>query len=239
MRCLPRSAWAATSADLATLDACGEVLARVHAVVPPRLGRPPWLLEGLQPWWDYSQWLPAGCAALMSRLAASPAVAAGFREARRTWRPTALVHGDLRWTNLVRDGRPAAPPLRLVDWELACIGDPAWDIGSVLADIVATTVLWCPTAQRHDPAAAATHFLRAYRTRSAITDASWPALVVRSVRLAGVRLVQTMVEYGHGSPGEFTAARDALIPWLAVLLDHPEPIGLDLAEAAQPLADAA
>ena len=78
-----------------------------------------------------------------------------------------------------------------------------------------------------------------YRARSAASEAAWPAFVVRCVRLAGVRLVQTIVEYGHGSPGDFVAARDALIPWLAVWLDHPEPIGLDLAEAAQPLADAA
>jgi aminoglycoside phosphotransferase (APT) family kinase protein len=229
----PEVAWAATAGDEETLAACGDVLARVHAIRPPRLGAKPWLLDGLQPLWDYSQWLPPGCAALLSRLAASPAVRFGFAQARRTWRPTALVHGDLRWTNLVRDGRPAAPAIRLVDWELACVGDPAWDVGSVIADIVATTLLWCPTAQRLDPVAPATHFLRAYRASAMTDDASWPAFVIRSVRLAGVRLVQTMVEYGHGSDEEFAAAREALVPWLALWFDQPEAIGLDLAESAR------
>ena len=181
----PDVAWAPTAADVETLTACGDLLARVHTVVPPRLGSPPWLLEGLQPWWDYSQWLPAGSAALMSRLAASPSVRAGFR--RRATDMASDGAGPRR-SALDQPGArrpPAAPAVRLVDWELACIGDPAWDVGSVLADIVATTVLWCPTAQRHDPTATAAYFLHAYRAHSTASDAAWPGFVVRCVRLAG------------------------------------------------------
>ena len=51
--------------------------------------------------------------------------------------PACLVHGDLRWANVLVALDAEPPRVWLVDWELACRGDPAWDVGSVLADLLA------------------------------------------------------------------------------------------------------
>ena len=43
-----------------------------------------------------------------------------------------LVNHDLKWDNVVLTG-PTQQPV-LVDWELAGLGDPAWDLGCLLAE---------------------------------------------------------------------------------------------------------
>lgn len=53
---------------------------------------------------------------------------------RTGWRPTALIHGDMKFENCVvsdtnGNGKPV---LKVVDWEIADIGDPKWDAGSIL-----------------------------------------------------------------------------------------------------------
>jgi len=57
-----------------------------------------------------------------------------LREIRANWRPQCLIHGDAKFDNVLL--RPSlgrrVPDLRLVDWELAGWGDPAWDAGTVI-----------------------------------------------------------------------------------------------------------
>lgn len=65
----------------------------------------------------------------------------GFREhlnsLARHWRLRAFIHTDLRWDNcLLRAGATNATggALKIVDWESGAIGEPAWDVASVLAE---------------------------------------------------------------------------------------------------------
>lgn len=73
-----------------------------------------------------------------------PAVAAAFDEIRSAWRETSLVHGDVKWANvLVRVDPQSGGPrgVMFTDWELAQWGDPAWDVGSVFHSYLAHAVL--------------------------------------------------------------------------------------------------
>lgn len=57
----------------------------------------------------------------------------GLRALRHAWSEQCLVHGDVRLANvLVSNDRTW-----LVDWECACAGDPAFDLGGAAADILA------------------------------------------------------------------------------------------------------
>jgi len=63
--------------------------------------------------------------------------APGLRESidrlRASWIPTAFVHADVKWDNcLAVSPESADGSVKLIDWELAMIGDPGWDIGSAL-----------------------------------------------------------------------------------------------------------
>ncbi|HEY5786975.1 MAG TPA: phosphotransferase [Microlunatus sp.] len=67
----------------------------------------------------------------LSVLDGRPLIAEAVAELRR---PVAgcLVNHDLKWDNVVLTG-PTQQPV-LLDWELAGLGDPAWDLGCLLAE---------------------------------------------------------------------------------------------------------
>jgi hypothetical protein len=54
---------------------------------------------------------------------------------RGSWNDAAVIHNDVKWPNILAVPRPGGvlPGIRLVDWEQAGVGDPAWDLGSALA----------------------------------------------------------------------------------------------------------
>jgi aminoglycoside phosphotransferase (APT) family kinase protein len=58
--------------------------------------------------------------------------------------PSCLIHGDVKWDNIVVDDGPP-PNVLLFDWELSGRGDPAWDLGSALADTVTLPTRSLPT----------------------------------------------------------------------------------------------
>jgi hypothetical protein len=104
---------------------------RAHAgALPPALAGPcPWglrLFDGDAP---AELWRHPAVAAVLARAGEDRAIVAGVRRARGAWRAVALVHGDLKHDNvlLAPDGR-----LALVDWEMARLGDPAWDLAGLL-----------------------------------------------------------------------------------------------------------
>lgn len=78
--------------------------------------------------------LTAASVALVAVVQGSAPLVAGLRAARGAWRAECVVHGDIRWPNvLVVPGASAGPAtVRLIDWEEAGEGDPAWDLGSAL-----------------------------------------------------------------------------------------------------------
>lgn len=208
----------------------GTTVARVHHVRPPAVGRPPWLLEALEPRWGRYEWLPPQCGDLLMRLAATPSMTHGFRRAASAWRSGRLVHGDLRSSNVLVDDSATPPRMWLVDWELACRGDPAWDLGSVIGDFVAGSAQAAIDAgPSFDPMLTASAFLDGYRREAPSPPPEWAALIGRSVAMAGVRLVQTLVEYGHGSEAHLNAIEPILVPWIEALLSDGEAIGSALA----------
>ena len=56
---------------------------------------------------------------------------------RDEWTAATLVHNDLKGDNIlvsIVDGQP--PRIYIVDWEMIQIGDPAWDVGAILRDLL-------------------------------------------------------------------------------------------------------
>lgn len=49
------------------------------------------------------------------------------------WQREGMIHGDLKWDNcVVYEDVSGSTCLKLIDWELCDIGDPRWDVGSIL-----------------------------------------------------------------------------------------------------------
>jgi hypothetical protein len=129
--------------------------------------------------------------------------------ARRLWRPATLIHGDVKADNvLVRP--PGAVPAAawLVDWELAQVGDPAWDLAGVLHETVLVWIASMPTAgpfEVENMAAGARASLTSfwdgsralwqeYCEAAGCDDNEADALLARAVIFSAARLIQSMYE---------------------------------------------
>jgi aminoglycoside phosphotransferase (APT) family kinase protein len=132
-----------------------------------------------------------------------------LEEVRADWRKETLIHGDVKWANwLVLATRSSAPTVKLIDWELASLGDPSWDIGSALGSYLGFWLASVPVTQD----GTITHSLElarcplekmvpalqslwsAYVRLMRFNKSSATDLLLRSVRFAAVRLVQDALE---------------------------------------------
>ncbi len=137
-------------------------------------------------------------------------------EVRQAWRISALLHHDVKWGNVLACRARASGRItcmKLIDWEIAAPGDPAWDIGSVFGSYLTAWLSSIPVTGPHPPAryleladyplAKMQPAMR--RCWAAYTEARGGRMrdasrqLVRAVQLAAVRLVQTAFEATQGS----------------------------------------
>jgi tRNA A-37 threonylcarbamoyl transferase component Bud32 len=151
-----------------------------------------WVLTLGQPQSPYTRGTQAAQSILAAVLQRPDAVAA-LAQARADWRDAHIVHGDAKAANvLVLEGGA----VRLIDWEIAALGDGLWDIAGMVHSLLIPKPLAAPEA------------LAAAQSRAhAQIDALWEGYVetaappahladprVALLRLAGARIVQTCLE---------------------------------------------
>jgi Ser/Thr protein kinase RdoA (MazF antagonist) len=186
----------------------GALLGGIHRAVRAPAGLPrerPWILGILSP----GNWRPDRTYDVLAHGPVRRELKARFDALTSRLELSCLVHGDLKLDNCLLDG---GSHVRIVDWETAAIGDPAWDVAGILQDAAVA---------RLDGGSAApwsASFLAAYLETAAPADAR--ELADRAARLAGARLVQTALECAAVDPA---AARPVLDLALATLR---EPEGL-------------
>ena len=213
----------------------GEALARVHETARSVAGAGngagsfpdhiPWILTAPE---APAEGLPGdGSLGELLRLVRSyPELSDGIAAARKAWTPETLVHGDLKWENLIVGADPgdpvepvdpaapraAAAPLRVIDWELVHRGDPAWDVGAMLQAYLNFWVFSMPAATGSKPAdlvraapwriesmqPAMRAFWRAYSGARRIEDPD--AFLGRSMSYAACRMLQTAYESVQQAP---------------------------------------
>lgn len=143
----------------------------------------------------------------------------GFRKLvgpiKENWKTTSLIHGDIKWMNILVASPNDKPKLKLIDWEIADIGDPLWDIAGIFAAIITTLVL---KKQQQNPNAA----FAPYQVSSlADLQEAWPTIIrfwnqylkkrkarqepaeqalKKTIDYTGVRLIQSAVEQNMMQP---------------------------------------
>jgi len=176
----------------------------------PRL--PPWALDIPRPPPEILQDLSPGQVQILKLLQERPRIAAQLDGLRSAWAAGALVHGDLKWANLLVEvespgGRPIG--LKLIDWELARLGDPAWDIGSVFQSYLSHSVLALPLPEDATPEIAAQAFAAclpavhrhigifwtAYIQAVRLSPGGAQSLLDRSTGYCAARLLQSAFEW--------------------------------------------
>jgi Phosphotransferase enzyme family len=122
--------YAAADAADPVIAHLGRMLGTLHSTCGPASGittRRPWILSLADDVPELYADNPAAqrqCAQLAADRFVS-AVLVGFA---RRWKCSSVIHGDIKFDNVLVSGTR----LSLIDWELACIGDPAWDVAGVV-----------------------------------------------------------------------------------------------------------
>ena len=152
------------------------------------------------------------------------------------WRVNSLLHGDIKWENvLVQSANGGEPKLKLVDWEMADLGDACWDVGAFLQNFLVFWALALPLQEYGDPSRAVSleqyplehmhgpirAFWRAYREARGFTDSEGREFLMRSVRFGAARMVQSAFECLYMMK-EMTAQAICLLQMSLNILKEPE-----------------
>lgn len=131
------------AASAAACARLGEALRLVHSSPPRSVSRAerPWVLELAAPPVEMLRDASAANVELLRIIHQSEFFCSALASLRSAWRASALIHGDLRADNVMvqRGAGRLRDDIRIIDWELSGIGDPAWDVGSVIGSFLS---LW-------------------------------------------------------------------------------------------------
>ena len=70
------------------------------------------------------------------------------------WWERCVIHGDLRWDNCQLASSASdvhGPRVQFVDWEMAGVGDPCWDAGTVFSECLSTWLRSTPVTRETPP----------------------------------------------------------------------------------------
>jgi aminoglycoside phosphotransferase (APT) family kinase protein len=93
----------------------------------------PWVADEIYPTVEGVAHLSAGRIAVTKIIQSQPDLVLLAQRAAARYRPSTLIHGDIKLENIVLSADGVEPKLRLIDFELSGIGDPRWDVGSAMA----------------------------------------------------------------------------------------------------------
>lgn len=161
------------------------------------------------------RWLGPGQMRLIDQVRAHPRLAPALDRLAGSWSFDTWTHGDLKFENcVVSRGPDGSPQIRLVDWELADFGDPAWDAGCLvqawlyvcLSPFLAVRgeSLRDRLARAGERAAsmraALRGFWRTYQSGLELEGSARDAMLERVLVCTSARLIQMALEVMHGQP---------------------------------------
>jgi hypothetical protein len=130
---------------------------------------------------------------------------------RRDWSNDRIVHHDIKWDNWLISARSSQPGsrLKLVDWELAALGDPCWDVGSVFSGYLSFWLSSVPITGGEPPERflelsrypldsmqpALRSFWSSYVMQMSLDASAAAGWLLRAMRYGAARLVQTAFEH--------------------------------------------
>jgi len=206
--------------------AIGEALGALHSLAWDKpaendesvaWGQPPWVLSIHRPPLSIMRDVSGANLDLIKRIQSSPEFCRALDDLHKGWTRDAFIHRDIKGDNIVvsagsKSGRRVS--LKIVDWEIAGVGDACWDVGSVFSDYLGFWVLSMPITaearpneirklarfplERMQPAIRA--FWQAYIHQMKLDGPTANQYLLRSVRYGAARLVQAGFERMQMSP---------------------------------------
>ena len=135
---------------------------------------------------------------------------------RFSWQPETVIHHDIRGDNVLvlqapEDHKETEVRIRIVDWEMIQIGDPAWDLAGVLQDFVLFWIASLPIANVASIEEAISQATYPWTTIQLAIRAFWAgygrflnpnagdavSLLLRAVVFSAARLIQSAYEMSY------------------------------------------
>lgn len=127
---------------------------------------------------------------------------------KKGWTKTHFIHGDIKWINFLIDHKNESQTLFVIDWELADVGDPCWDVAGLLQSYISAWVFGfdnqVPSATKlHDNLSAfeLEHmlpsieiFLDTYLSLQGIGQTGRLTWLVKTMQYTAARILQTAIE---------------------------------------------
>jgi Phosphotransferase enzyme family len=173
----------------------------------------PWVFDLARPAPASLRELAPAQLSVIQALQSQPGALAALDRLRDEWRPTRLVHGDFKWNNVLVQQDSAGMPVGvlLLDWEMAQLGDPAWDVGAVMHAFIAEAVLGLELTDGTSPEAAAgllgtlipklvpahRDLWGSYLASARLADAEAEALLHRLTSHVAARLLKSAYEWSQ------------------------------------------
>ena len=136
-----------------------------------------------------------------------------LQQLRESWRSECLIHGDIKWNNLLLrvpgGGRPDS--VLILDWELAQLGDPAWDVGAGFHALLTEAILGLDLGEAISPSEAVVQmsatipglhqahhvFWQEYRAVAGLDDQAAVRMLDRLPRMTALRLIKSAYEWAQ------------------------------------------
>lgn len=150
-----------------------------------------------------------GNSPVMQTVMANPDYQAMLKDARNQYEFTSLIHGDIKWMNFLVHGAKGQEQLSIIDWEIADIGDPMWDVAGIFMSMLMLAVAESPYQPKdmsqfpiNEPIKALTpcwphmaKFWRLYTAKNKASIKNVQTSLEKALHYTGARLIQTAVEY--------------------------------------------
>ena len=153
---------------------------------------------------------------VLNAVLGSPDLKKAVAISKSEWEPTSLIHGDLKWINLLTHPAEGREKVKVIDWEIADIGDPLWDVAGILQGFVTSLIFYHPAvagdtfglvpglglAHLQDAWPMMDHFWQLFRAHTAPDAAPGAdtAALAKVLRFTSVRLIQAAFEYNQLLP---------------------------------------
>lgn len=132
-------------------------------------------------------------------------------EIESMWTQETIIHGDIRFDHVIASQikkDSGLDTIRFVDWEMADVGDPAWDIAGILHDLIILWVLSMRSAGKASPEdlvsstesllqniqLSVRSFMVGYNKYQQLPTLSNEALLLRCIKYLALRLLQRVHE---------------------------------------------
>ena len=153
------------------------------------------------------------------------------------WQRTSLIHGDIKWMNFIVLNENDEEKVKLIDWEIADIGDPLWDVAGVFQSYLSAWVLSYKNETSHAHVQLQENAFLSIETIKPVLKYFWDSYIlaaktpqdkvreqlVKTLEYAAVRMIQTAFENNFSTP-DLQPNSIRILQFCDHLLERPEQI---------------